>query len=412
MTLTEKIIARACGRDEVRPGEEVWATADRMIMNDSSGPRRVAPLVEELGGLWDRSRVVLASDHFVPAATLRHAEIVRGARRWARDQAIGAFYEYQGILHNLVLQEWLARPGMLLIGADSHTVTAGAVGAVAVAVGSSELATVLASGQVWLRVPETIRVDLTGTLPDRVDMRDVTFVLLAARGSDWASYRALEYGGSLVNELDMDGRLVLANQGIEMGCKNAIVSPSARLRRAMADAGLDGAPPEADRGARYLERHHLHVSDVEPQVATPPSPDHGQPARALANIEIDRAWIGSCAGGRLSDLRHAAEVLRGRRTRVPLFVTPATHAVYDTCAADGTLATLVASGAVVLPPGCGACAGVHAGVAAPQERVIATATRNFRGRMGSPDAEIYLGSAWTVAASALAGRITDPRELS
>lgn len=394
MTATEQVIARAAGVASVRAGDEVWATADRMIMNDSSGPRRIAGLVEELGGLWDASRVVVVSDHFVPAANLRHAEILGATRSWAASQGVAAFYEYRGILHNLVIEERLVEPGMLLVGADSHTTTAGAVGAVAVAVGSTELATVLATGQVWLRVPETIRVELTGALPPRVAVRDVTMRLLGDLGTERALYRAVELGGAFVDAATVEERVVLSNQGIELGAKNAIV-----------------AGPAA-RDARYAEVRAYDVSELEPLVAAHPSPDNVAPAASFADVAVDMAWIGSCAGGRGEDLRAAAEVLAGRTVRVPTLVTPATAAIYRSCLADGTIATLAAAGATVMPPGCGACAGIHAGVQGAGDRVVATATRNFPGRMGSRDAEVFLGSAYTVAASAVAGRIADPREVT
>lgn len=413
MTLTEKILARASGNAVVRPGDEIWATADRMIMNDSSGPRRIGALVDELGGVRDREKVVIVSDHFIPAANLRHAEILKTTRTWARSHGIGSFYEYDGVLHNLVLEGWLVRPGMLLVGADSHTVTAGAVGAVAVAVGSTELATVVASGQVWLRVPETIRIDLIGKLPAMVDMRDITMKLLGELGLQHATYRAIEYGGPFTEKLTIDERLVLSNQGIEMGAKNALVIPSQTVRDAMRASKVDAREslllPDAD--ARYLARHTVNVDKLGPLVAAHPAPDNVTPASTVSGVAIDMAWLGSCVGGRLADLHAAAAMLRGRKVRVTTLVTPNTADVYRRALADGTLQTLTDAGAVVNAPGCGACAGVHMGVAGPSDVVMATATRNFRGRMGSQDAQVFLGSAYTVAASAIAGRIIDPRDI-
>ena len=412
MTLTEKIIARAAGVSEVCPGQEVWAIADRLIMNDSSGPRRIAALIEQLGGVQDHSRVVLVSDHFVPAANVRHAKILATTRSWAREQGIAAFHEYRGILHNLVLEDRLVEPGMLLVGADSHTTTAGAMGAVAVAVGSTELATVLATGQVWLRVPETVRFDLDGELAPWIDVRDITMRILGDMSSDFALYRAIEYGGSQVSRMALQDRLVLSNQGIEMGAKNAVVIPDATLEREIADRGESGAPAlQPDDDARYCARHHYDLGELVPLVAAPPSPDNVAPAASFENVSIDMAWLGSCAGGRHADLRAAAQVVRGRRAAVPFLITPATQAIYHACLSDGTLETLVAAGAMVLPPGCGACAGIHAGVQGPGERVMATATRNFSGRMGSRQAEVFLGSPYTVAASAVAGRVIDPRDV-
>ncbi len=426
MTLTEKIIARAAGKPEVRPGQEVWATADRMIMNDSSGPRRIAGLIEDLGGVWDSERVVVVSDHFVPAANVRHAKILRTTREWAGKKDIAAFYEYRGILHNLVLQERLVAPGMLLVGADSHTTTAGAMGAVAVPVGSTELATVLATGQIWLRVPETVRIDLDGALPSWIDVRDITMHILGDTRADFALYRAIEYGGSFVETMTLEERLVLSNQGIEMGAKNAVVLHTRALARELGQNPANDAskndhsasPSEdierwrPDHGAKYQARHRYDVAEIAPMVAAPSSPDNVAPADSFDDSPIDMAWLGSCAGGRHADLVAAAEIVRGKTIKIPFLVTPATQAIYQACIADGTLATLASAGATMLPPGCGACAGIHAGVQGKSDRVMATATRNFSGRMGSRESRVYLGSPYTVAAAAVAGRVIDPREVA
>jgi 3-isopropylmalate/(R)-2-methylmalate dehydratase large subunit len=365
-TLTERILARAAGRKDVRPGDEIWATADRMIMNDSSGPRRLAGLVEELGGLWDPSRVVVASDHFVPAANLRHASILRTTREWAKNEKIGAFYDYEGILHNLVIEHGLASSGQLVVGADSHSTTAGATGAVAVAVGSTELATVLATGKVWLRVPESIRIDIDGKLGAMTTVRDITMRLFADLGATFGVQRAVEIGGTWTAGATTEQRLVLANQGCEMGAHNAVVENG----------------DQADVSARYALRHRVDAAAVVPMVACHPSPANVKPASEMREI-VDMAWIGSCAGGRREDLEAAARVLRGRKAAVPLLVTAATRAIYQACLKSGALEALIAAGATVLPPGCGACAGVHGGVQGDGDRIIATATRNFPGRMGS-----------------------------
>jgi 3-isopropylmalate/(R)-2-methylmalate dehydratase large subunit len=396
MTLTEKILARASGHAAVRPGEELWATADRMIMNDSSGPRRIATLIEELGGLWDRRRVVLASDHFVPASTLRHAEILRLTRKWADEQKLTGFYEYEGILHSLMLEERLVEPGMLVIGADSHTQTAGAAGAVAVAVGSTELATILATGRVWLAVPETMRIDVRGRLRRHVDVRDLTMKVMGELGAAGAEDRAVEWGGDFVAEASLEQRLVLANQGTELSAHNAVVEHK----------GF------ADGGASYARRLDIDAAALTPLVACPPSPSNVKPARSLDAVRLDMAWLGSCAGGRQSDLEAAAAMVNGRKLAIPMLVTPATRTIHKTCLESGAIAKLVAAGATILPPGCGACAGVHGGVQADGDTIIATATRNFPGRMGARGAQVYLASAHTVAASALAGHIVDPRDIA
>ncbi|MDR7575791.1 MAG: aconitase/3-isopropylmalate dehydratase large subunit family protein [Armatimonadota bacterium] len=410
--MTERIIARAAGRPTVAPGDEVWATVDLAVMHDSSGPRRIAPILERLGGrLWDPQRVVLAIDHFTPAATLTHAEIVGFTRAWARARALPYFFDAEGVMHNLLLEEGLARPGMLIVGADSHTCTAGAVGAVAVGVGATELATVLVTGEVWLRVPPTVLIRFDGAVPPYLTARDLAMAVLRSLRADFAIYRAVEYVGEAVAGLGVDERAVLTNQAIEMGAKNGIIAPPPD-----AGAGADGttpgavdlspSPPEACEAV-----HVFPVADLPPLVAVPPAVDQVHPVAALEGTRLDRAYIGSCAGGKAEDLRLAARVLRGRRSRLPLVVTPATQRVVRACLADGTLQALVDAGAVVQAPGCGACAGLHSGLLGPGERCVATVTRNTPGRMGHRTAEIYLASPLTVAASALTGRLTDPREV-
>jgi len=398
MTLTEKIIARAAGVESVKPGDEVWVTADRIVMNDIGGPRRIAGLIEELGGLADRERVVLASDHFIPAANLRHANILKVTRDWAQAQDIPHFYEYQGILHNILIEDGLVQSGMLVVGSDSHTVMAGAVGAVALSVGSTELATVLATNELWLNVPESAQIILDGDPAPLVDLRDITMTMLGDLKTDFALAMAVEFGGSFLQKLDMDGRLVLSNQGIEMGAMNAIVPSN--------DASLQ---PDSD--AAYQMTYHYDVSAITPQVAAPHMVDNVQPADSLSEVRLDAAWIGSCVGGRYADLKAAADVLRGQKTRIPLNITPATHAIYRSCLEDGTLQTLIEAGAIIHPAGCGACAGLHSGTVADGEAIITTATRNFQGRMGSRDSSIYLASPYTVAASAIAGRVIDARQV-
>ncbi len=410
MTLTEKIIARAAGLNAVRPGDEVWANVDLAAMHDSSGPRRIAPALERLGGrLWDPSRIVLAIDHFAPAANQRHAEIVNTTRAWARATGIPLFFDSVGVMHNLLLERGLARPGELIVGADSHTVTAGAVGAMAIGVGATELATVLVTGQIWLRVPPTVLVRFDGKMPDYLTARDLAMAVLQRLRADFAIYKAVEFGGGAVSPLDLDERAVLANQAIEMGAKNGIVPPDGAVRALGADAASSGRPVAGDPG-EYEATHRFEVTSIPPLVASPPNVDRVAPVAEMAGAELDRAYVGSCVGGKASDLRLVARIMKGRRARIPLVVTPATQHVVEETLRDGTLRTLVEAGAIVQAPGCGACAGLHSGLLGPRERCIATVTRNYPGRMGDPSAEISLASPLTVAASAVAGRLTDPRE--
>lgn len=412
MTLTEKIIARAAGRPAVRPGDEVWAAVDLAAMHDSSGPRRIAGTLDRLGGrLWDPQKVVLAIDHFAPAANQRHAEIVKLTRDWARGRALPHFFDSVGVMHNLLLEEGLAVPGTLVVGADSHTVTAGASGALAVGVGATELATVLVTGQIWLRVPPTVRIRFEGTLPPYLTARDMAMEVLRRLRTDFAIYKAIEFDGPTVEALDLDERAVLANQAIEMGAKNGIVPPSGPvLAQTEARARAEGRPLAGDEGATYEAAHRITMAGSAPLVAAPPNVDNVVPAGDLGGVELDRVYIGSCVGGKAADLRAAARVLRGRKTRVPLQITPATKRVVEETLRDGTLQTLLEAGAILQAAGCGACAGLHSGLLGPKERCLSTVTRNFPGRMGDPTAELYLASPLTAAASAVAGRITDPRE--
>jgi 3-isopropylmalate/(R)-2-methylmalate dehydratase large subunit len=406
VTLTERILARAAGQPVVRPGDEVWARVDLAVMHDSSGPRRIAPVLQRLGGrLWDPNRVVLAIDHFTPPATLTHAEILTMTRTWARERQLPLFFDSEGILHNLLLERALARPGTLVVGADSHTCTAGAVGAVAVGVGATELATVLATGEIWLRVPPTVLIRFEGSLPPYLTARDLAMAVLGSLKADFAIYRAVEYAGEAVESMSLDERAVLTNQAVEMGAKNGIVPPL-DPPPSVAEISLAPSAPEECEAV-----HTFHVPDLVPMVAAPPRVDEVRAVAQLHGLPLDRAYIGSCVGGKAEDLRLAARVLRGRRVRIPLTVAPATREVVRACLADGTLQALVEAGAIVQAPGCGACAGLHSGLLGPGERCVATVTRNTPGRMGHRSAEIYLASALTVAASALTGQLTDPREV-
>ena len=411
MTLTEQILARAAGRT-VTPGDEVWARVDLAVMHDSSGPRRIAPVLAEVGNrIWDPSRVVVATDHFTPAANVRHAAILRQTRQWAKEFGIGRFFDEAGILHNLLLEKGIVTPGMLVVGADSHICTVGVHGAFTVGVGSTELAMVLATGEIWLEVPRTVLIRLEGERPAWITARDITMTILGRLKADFALDRAVEFDGTALSSLSMDERTVLTNQGVEMGAVAAMVVPDARtyeyMSRLQARPAMDLNRPDP---SGYEQVHTFDVGEMVPMVACPPRVDQTRPAAELGDVALDRAYLGSCAGGKLADLQAAAALLKGRRVSIPLTVVPATRQVYEEALRTGVLETLLAAGATIHAPGCGACAGLHSGLLGPQERCITTATRNFPGRMGDPTAEIYLASPLTVAASAVAGRIADPRE--
>jgi 3-isopropylmalate/(R)-2-methylmalate dehydratase large subunit len=413
MTVTERIIAKAAGIAHVAPGEEVWVNVDLAIMNDSSGPRRFDSILEELGGkIWDPQKVAVVSDHFVPPSNPRHTVILEQTRRWAKAKGVHKFFEFDGIMHNLLIERRIVQPGMLVAGADSHTVTAGASGCVAIPIGSNELATVLATGQLWMVVPATIRVILEGTLPEGLSPRDIDFHMFRELNSDFANYCSLEFAGSLVEHLSVEQRAVLTNASIEIGAKNAVVPFDSVTSSWLNDWWGDSVNPEVyrhDPNASFQRTLVIDVGTLEPFVAGPHSVNNIRPVSLIERTPLTVAHLGSCVGSSIEDLRSAATVLRNRRVEVPLIVTPATRRTVERAIEEGIAKVLVEAGATIQAPGCGPCAGVHMGVLGPGDRAITSFTRNYKGRMGSSEAEIYLGSPATVAASALAGEIADPR---
>lgn len=415
-TLAQKIIARASGRQQPRPGEVVTCSVDLVLLLDSGGPRRIWPRLRELGvGVRDPDRLVLVTDHFVPAVDAESAAILRLTRDFAREFGIRRFFDMQGIGHVLLLERGLVEPGMFICGGDSHTSNAGAAGAYAMGLGAIEMTGVVVTGEIWVPVPETIRVEWSGRFARGVVAKDIMLLLCRELGMENA-LRAIEYGGETVTAMSMEERAVLCNMAAELGAETGLVEADARTLAALQAAGrqpaADALSWRSDPQARYLQRCSYDAAALAPQVAAPHSPANSAAAGEFAGTRIDQAYIGSCMGAKLGDLQCAAEVLRGRQVSagVRLLVAPASQAIWAAAAADGTLAVLAAAGATLLPSGCGACAALGAGVLAEDEVCISSTNRNFRGRMGAGSAQVYLGSPYTVAASAVAGRIADPRE--
>ncbi|GIX32257.1 MAG: 3-isopropylmalate dehydratase large subunit [Lysobacterales bacterium] len=414
-SLAQKIISRAAGRPEVAVGEIVVARVDLAMMHDSGGPRRVWPRLKELGArIWDPERVVLVSDHFVPAVDAESAEILALTRRFAAEFGIRRFHDMQGICH-VVLQEYgHLRPGMFAVGGDSHSPSGGAVGAFMIGIGATDMLAVLITGETWLRVPETWQVLLDAPLPQGVCAKDVMLKLLADLGMA-NEYVVFEYQGPGVAAMPMEERFVLCNMSAELGGKTGIVPPDETTLAALAANGVevDAAWLSLRSDPEAVSRQIVvQAGALAPLVAKPHSPAQAEPVERCAGERIDQAYIGACTGAKLSDLRMAAAVLRGRRVApgTRLLVAPASQRTWQAAAADGTLRILSEAGAILLPSGCGACAGLGAGLLAAGETCIASTARNFKGRMGSPEASVFLGSPYTVAASAIAGRIADPRE--
>ena len=416
LTLAEKLIARAAGRDEVRPGETVTVRVDLAMMHDSGGPRRIAPILERLGAkVWDPDKVVLVSDHWVPAVDAQSAKILDITRRWARDNNIKAFYDMVGICHVVLPQGGHLRPGMFVVGGDSHSTTGGAFGCYMFGVGATDLAGVLVTGETWIKVPESIRLDWTGTLQRGVCAKDINLALCARLGLGGAEYRSVEFTGSLVEGLGMEERMTLSNMAAELGAQAGLIAPDETTTSWLKEVGGDPgevAPWQSDGDADYFATHEFDAGSLEPQVAAPHSPENAAPASSYKGVAIDQAYIGACTGAKLADLQMAAEVLDGRQVarRTRLLVAPASRRDMMQAGTDGTLARLMDAGAILMPTGCGACAGFGGGVLAENEVCISSTSRNFQGRMGAPSSKVYLGSPYAVAAAAIAGEIRDPRE--
>lgn len=415
-TLSEKILARVSARNRVDPGEIVTCRVDLAMMHDSGGPRRVAARLASLGArVWDPDRVVLASDHFAPAVDIESAEILALTRRWAREEGVKHFYDQEGICHVVVQENGHLRPGMFAVGGDSHSTSGGAFGAFMVGIGATEMTGVLATGEIWIKVPETIRVVWEGRFGPAVSAKDIMLFLCAKLGMN-NNYIAFEYAGSAVAAMPMPERMVLCNMAAELGGKAGIVEPDQTTLAALKAAGVTPAPDaldwKSDIDARFAAIHAFDAGSLEPQVAAPHSPANSTAVGEHLDTPLDVAYIGACTGAKLTDLHMAAHVLKGRKIApgMRLLVAPASTRTTAAAAADGTLAILTEAGARILPTGCGACAGMGAGTLASGEICISSTARNFKGRMGSPLAQVYLGSPYTVAASAVRGTITDPRE--
>jgi 3-isopropylmalate/(R)-2-methylmalate dehydratase large subunit len=414
-TLAQKLVARAAGRDHVEPGEIVTCRVDLAMFHDSSGPRRLQPMLAELGAsVWDKNKVVLVIDHYVPEADDESRRIVRIARDWAEEQQLPHVYDSQGICHVVVPQHGHLRPGMLCVGGDSHSPTGGAFGAYMFGVGATEMLGVVATGEIWLQVPQTIVMEWGGRLADGVSAKDMMLAMLGRHGMNGGAYQAVEYRGDAVVALSMAERMTLANMSAELGAQVGLIAPDETTRAWLAEHGAADVDIEqwhGDEGASATQ-HAFDASTLAPQVALPHSPANVIGVDALAPTRIDLAYIGACTGAKLDDLRAAARVLAGRRIAagVQLLVAPASVRDAERATREGTMQTLLDAGATLLPSACGACAGYGSRI--PEgSTVISSTARNFKGRMGAATAQVYLGSPYTVAASAVRGVIADAREM-
>jgi len=422
MTITEKILARACGQATVRAGDLIMAEVDLAMGNDITAPVAIARFRElGIGQVWDPSRVALVPSHFSPAKDIASARLGTTMREFAQEQGIEHHFELGrgGIEHILLPEQALALPGIVIIGADSHSCTYGAVGAFSTGVGSTDLAAVLATGKIWLRVPESVRFVYQGRPGPWVVGKDLILSVIAEVGDDGCSYQAMEHTGPALEHLSMDSRFTLTNMAIEAGAKSGIIPPD-QLTLAYVKARQEATgrirPFEtfrSDRDASYAAEHVIDVDALEPQVALPSLPSKSQPVSATERVRVDQVFIGSCTNAKMEDLRMAAHILHGRKAdpKTRLMVIPATQEIWLQANREGLLQVFAEAGATVSTPTCGPCLGGHMGVLGPDEVYVSTSNRNYVGRMGHRTAKVYLVNPAVAAATAVMGRLAHPDEV-
>ncbi|SHG52347.1 3-isopropylmalate dehydratase, large subunit [Thermosyntropha lipolytica DSM 11003] len=417
MTITQKILAKHAGKDYVEPGELINCKVDVVLGNDVTSPVAIAEF-EKLGveKVFDRDRIMLVPDHFTPNKDIKSAEQCKIVREFARKHGITNYFEIgkMGIEHCLLPEQGLVLPGDVVIGADSHTCTYGALGAFATGVGSTDMAAAMATGEAWFKVPETIKFVYYGKLPEWVSGKDLILHTIGDIGVDGARYMAMEFTGEVIRNLSMDNRFTMANMAIEAGGKNGIIEPDEiTLSYVKGRAKRDFVLYKSDEDAPYFEIREYDVSKLEPLVAFPHLPENVRPVSEATHVLIDQVVIGSCTNGRIEDLEIAARIMQGKKVHpeVRVIIIPGTQEIYLEAMKRGYIQIFIEAGAAVSTPTCGPCLGGHMGILAKGEKALATTNRNFVGRMGHPESEVYLASPAVAAASALKGRITPPWEV-
>jgi homoaconitate hydratase family protein len=415
LTFAEKLLAFRAGKDYVQPGQIVEVTPDVAMSHDNAG--LVIRQFAQIGvkKVWDPSKIVIPLDHRVPAESAKTANAHKSIRAFVKEQGIASFYDIrEGVCHQVLVEKGHVLPGMLALGTDSHTTSYGCVGAFGTGIGATEMAAVWATGKIWLRVPESIRVEVSGDLPEMVFPKDFILYLVGRLGAEGANYCSVEFQGPAMANIGIPGRFTICNLSMEMGAKNAVVPVDGVtiefLDGLRVGRGIAFYP---DLDARYAREEVCNVSRLAPQVACPHAVDNVKPVEEIEGTRIDQAVLGSCTNGRIEDLKEAASVMTGRRVHpdVRMLVVPASKSVLLEGIRTGVITKLIEAGAVLVNPGCGPCLGAHEGILADGEVCIASTNRNFKGRMGSPTSEVYLASPATVAASAVTGKITDPRKV-
>lgn len=416
MTMTQKILAAHNG-GSVSAGQLIFANLDLCLGNDITSPVAIREFANlKTDSVFDRKKIALVMDHFIPNKDIKAAEQCKVCRDFAEKEQIENYFDVgkMGIEHALLPEQGLVTSGDVIIGADSHTCTYGALGAFSTGVGSTDLAAAMATGKAWFKVPSAIRFELSGKLGEHVSGKDVILHIIGKIGVDGALYKSMEFGGEGMKTLSVSDRLCIANMAIEAGAKNGIFEVDDKTLEYIKAAGArEPKIYAADADAEYDEVYNINLSEIEPTVAFPHLPENVKTFDEIGDVKIDQAVIGSCTNGRLEDLRIAAEIMKGRHVakNVRAIVIPATQKIYLEAMEKGYLKTFIEAGAIVSTPTCGPCLGGYMGILAAGERAIATTNRNFVGRMGHPESEVYLASPAVAAASAVTGRITDPRTL-
>jgi len=417
-TMTEKIFAGHAQSGQARSGDIEVLTPDVILLNDTSGSITVGQLNQMgVSNLFDSEKVILVADHFSPPKDVTSADSINLLRSFGNKFGIKNFYESgrHGIEHALLPELGKVGPGGLIFGADSHTCTAGALNACGVGFGSTDLAGVIATGELWVKVPPSIRIEMTGQPGRFVTGKDIILFLIAKIGVDGALNAALEFGGPGLANLNIDERMAIANMSVEAGADTCVFEYDEQVARYIENTGwIARKPVMPDEDAIYLAKYTIDLNQLEPMIAAPPSPANGQPIAQLTEVKVNQVYIGNCSNGTITDLRQAAQVLEGRSISpdVRLIIVPATSAIYRQAAREGLLEILSAAGAGISLPTCGACFGGHMGILGAGETAISTTNRNFRGRMGHSDSKVYLANAWVAAAAAITGKITDPSTIA
>ena len=416
MTITEKILAKSAGRNKVQAGELVDAKIDVVMCHDVTTPPAISMLVEKgIDKVFDREKIVVTPDHFQPAKDIKSAELHKRLDDWAKRHKIKYYYKLgrAGVCHALLPEQGHIRPGEVIVGSDSHTCTYGAFAAFSTGIGSTDAAAAIATGQLWFKVPASIKFVLNGSLGHGVYSKDVILAIIARIGTDGALYMAMEFVGPALAQMSMEARMTITNMAIEAGAKNGVIGFDDVTKQYL-DEHLndrkDYTVYESDGDAEYAAVEEFDCSKIEPMVALPNLPSGGVPVGECAGMEMDQAYIGSCTNGRIEDLRIAAKILKGKQVAIRTLIVPATPTIWKQAMDEGLFDIFYDAGCVIAAPTCGACLGGFMGVLAEGEKCISTTNRNFVGRMGHPKSEVYLASPATAAASALTGRLEDCRE--